>query len=272
MKAIRTAGAFLLILTLAVSLSACSKKEEASMSSADSLSSGSSMDTTAMSPMPSDATTPPPEAMPPEPTTATTTPPAHKPKTPATPATAEKRTVSLPTGATFIVTMVTPINTGTSNVGDKIEAKLVDQLSSPDAGGAVIAEAGSTLKGEIAELKRASHAKNEDDRAMVKMTFTSLETVDGEKTLNATVTNAEGRMIAGSTTKRDALIISGSAIAGAVLGKVVGKDTKGAIIGAVGGAVLGTGAVMAAKGYELDVPEGSKVSLRVDAPVTVVAR
>jgi hypothetical protein len=168
--------------------------------------------------------------------------------------------------------MVTPINTGTSNVGDKIEAKLIDQLSSPDGGGAVIAEAGSRMTGEITELKRASHAKSEDDRAMVKMTFTSLETVDGEKTLDATVTNAEGRMIAASTTKRDALIIGGSAIAGAILGKVVGKDTKGAVIGAVGGAVLGTGAVMAAKGYELDVPAGSKLSLRVDAPVTVVAR
>lgn len=268
MKAIRTAGALPLVLALAVSLSACSKKEEVSTSSADSLYS-SSMDTTAMT-MPPDATAPPSEATTPEPTTGASKPP--KPKSPTTPAAAEKRTVSLPTGATFIVEMVTPVNTSTSNVGDKIEAKLVDQLSSPDGGGAVIAEAGSTLRGEITDLKRASRAKSEEDRAMVKMTFTSLETVDGEKTLSATVTNAEGRMIAGSTTKRDALIIGGSTIAGAVLGKVVGKDTKGAIIGAVGGAVLGTGAVMAAKGYELDVPAGSKLSLRVDAPVTVVAR
>lgn len=270
MKAIRAAGAFLLVLALAVSLSACSKKEETSMSAADSLSGGSSMDTTAMA-MPPEATTPPPETT--EPTTSGSySKPPSKPKTPATPATAEKRTVSLPAGASFIAEMVTPVNTGTSNVGDKIEAKLLDQLSSPDGGGAVIAEAGSLMKGEITELKRASHAKSEDDRAMVKMTFTSLETVDGEKTLDATVTNAEGRMIAASTTKRDALIIGGSAIAGAILGKVVGKDTKGAVIGAVGGAVLGTGAVMAAKGYELDVPAGSKLSMRVDAPVTVVAR
>lgn len=268
MKAIRAAGAFLLVVTLAVSLSACSKKEETSMSAADSLNDGLSMDTTAMT-MPPDATAPPPETT--EPTTSGSQ-SKPKPKTPATPATAEKRTVSLPAGASFIAEMVTPINTSTSNVGDKIEAKLLDQLSSPDGGGAVIAEAGSHLRGEITELKRASHAKSEDDRAMVKMTFTSLETVDGEKTLEATVTNAEGRMIAASTTKRDALIIGGSAIAGAILGKVVGKDTKGAVIGAVGGAVLGTGAVMAAKGYELDVPAGSKLSLRVDTPVTVVAR
>ena len=270
MKAIRPAGAFLLVLVLSVCLSACSKKEEATTSSGDSLNSmssgGDSLPPDAsVVPMPTETNPEPPVAI-------ETTPSKPKPKSHTTPAAAEKRTVSLPTGATFIVEMVTPINTGTSNVGDKIEAKLVDQLSSPDGGGAVIAEAGSRLKGEIAELTRASHAKSEEDRAMVKMSFTSLETVDGEKTLDATVTNAEGRMIASSTTKRDALIIGGSTIAGAVLGKVVGKDTKGAIIGAVGGAVLGTGAVMAAKGYELDVPAGSKLSLRVDAPISVVAR
>lgn len=271
MKAIRTAGALLLVVVFALSLSACSKKEESTMSSADSLNSAMGADTMAMQTTPPDATTPPAETTP-GPSGSASKPSTSKPKTPATPASSEKRTVSLPTGATFIVEMVTPVNTGTSNVGDKIEAKLLDQLSSPDGGGAVIAEAGSMMRGEITDLKRASHAKSEDDRAMVKMTFTSLETVDGEKTLNATVTNAEGRMIAGSTTKRDALIIGGSTIAGAVLGKVVGKDTKGAVIGAVGGAVLGTGAVMAAKGYELDVPAGSKLSMRVDAPITVVAR
>ena len=269
MKAIRAAGALLLILTLAVCLSACSsnKTEEATQSYVDSLNSTASGDS-----LPPEASVvPPPDNMsvPPSGTGTTSKPPS---KSRTHPATSEKRTVSLPAGAAFIVEMVTPVNTGTSNAGDKIEAKLVDQLSSPDGGGAVIAEAGSLLKGEITELKRASHAKSEDDRAMVKMSFTSLETVDGEKTLEATVTNAEGRMIAASTTKRDALIIGGSTIAGAILGKVVGKDTKGAIIGAVGGAVLGTGAVMAAKGYELDVPAGSKISLRVDAPVTVVAR
>ena len=268
MKAIRPAGAFPLVLTLAVCLSACSKQQEASTSNVDSLNSmsGDSLPPEASVVVPPiENTTEPPIAM-------ETTPAKSKPKTHTTPAATEKRTVSLPTGATFIAEMITPINTGTSNVGDKIEAKLVDQLSSPDGGGAVIAEAGSHLRGEIVELKRASHAKSEEDRAMVKMAFTSLETVDGEKTLEVTVTNAEGRMIAGSTTKRDALIIGGSAIAGAVLGKVVGKDTKGAVIGAVGGAVLGTGAVMAAKGYELDVPAGSKLSLRVDAPISVVAR
>jgi hypothetical protein len=209
--------------------------------------------------------TEPPVSSAPEP------PSTKKPSTPATPASSE-RTVSLPAGATFEVVMVSPVSTETSNVGDTIEAKLVSALTSPDHGGAVIAEQGASVYGEIVELRRASRAKSEEERAMVKLQFDALDTVAGRKTLSATVTNAEGRMVAGSTTKRDALIIGGSAVAGAVIGKVVGKDTKSTVIGAVGGAILGTGAVMAAKGYELDVPAGSKITLRAEAPVTVAVR
>jgi hypothetical protein len=181
----------------------------------------------------------------------------------------ESRTVSLPAGSTFDVELATAVNTGQSNVGDKIEAKLVTPLKGDD--GSTIAPAGAVIHGEIAELTRASKSRAEEDRASVKLAFTSVETVFGEKTLAATVTNVES-LTAGSTTKRDALVIAGSAAAGAILGKVAGHDTKDAMIGGLAGAVVGTGVVMAQKGHELDIPAGSKVSLRSDQPMTVVAR
>lgn len=259
MNAQRLIGMLVLVI-LAVGIPACARNTQDQVTTTDS--------TLIENPAVVDEGTAPP---------ASSTPPAgeapstKKPSTPATPATSE-RTVSLPAGATFDVVMVSPVSTETSNVGDKIEAKLVSALTSPDHGGAVIAEQGASVYGEIVELQRASRAKSEEERAMVKLRFDALDTVAGRKSLTATVTNAEGRMVAGSTTKRDALIIGGSAVAGAVIGKVVGKDTKSTVIGAVGGAILGTGAVMAAKGYELDVPAGSKITLRAEAPVTVAVR
>lgn len=261
MNAQRTLGILLLGLILATG--ACARNTEDQLATRD-------MDTTLVdNPATLDEGTPspsePPASTPPK---GASTPPKSTPGTPAS----SSRTVSLPAGATFVVALTTAISTETSNVGDRIEGKLTTALSSPDGGGAVIAEQGASVWGEITELRRASRAKSEDERAMVKMHFTSIQTVSGEKNLSATVTNAEGRMIAGSTTKRDALIIGGSTVAGAVIGKVVGKDTKATLIGAIGGAILGTGAVMAAKGYELDIPAGSTVTLRVDAPITVVAR
>ena len=249
-----------LILALALCVSACARKTEQQVSMTDTL--------LTENPATMEEGTPPAEPPASQPPPSTTTP--STPRTPATPASA--RTVSLPAGATFDVVMVSGISTETSNVGDKIEGKLKTALTSPDHGGAVIAEQGASISGEITELRRASRAKSEDERAMVKLQFTTIHTVDGDKPLSSTVTNSEGKMVAGSTTTRDALIIGGSTVAGAVIGKVVGKDTKATVIGAVGGAILGTGAVMAAKGYELEVPAGATVTLRAESPVTVVAK
>jgi hypothetical protein len=165
--------------------------------------------------------------------------------------------------------MVTPVATKTSNVGDPVEARLTAPLV---VNGKVVAEEGASVRGTISELTRASRSKSEEDRASIKFNFNELETVDGDKRISATVTGSEGKLAAKSTSTRDKLIIGGSTVAGAIVGKVAGKDTKSTIIGAVGGAVVGTGVVLTAKGYELEVPAGSKVTIRIDESVTVATR
>ena len=269
MKTLRILGLFALALTLALGLSACSKSEsEVSMPPVEE------NPATAAEPMPMDQTPATdqvasvPEPAPVTPKKAASKPTTSKPKTSAVPA-SETRTVSVPQGTSFDIELVTPIHTKTNNVGDAVEGKLMHPLNAPD--GSVIAVTGARIRGEITELTRASKSRAEEDRASVKIAFTSIETVAGEKSLSTTVTNVES-LQAGSTTKRDALIIGGSAVAGAVLGKVIGKDTKDAAIGAVAGAVVGTGAVMASKGHELEIAAGSKISVRADQPITIVQR
>lgn len=270
MKSLRMLVPPIAALLIAASFSSCSKKGETEVSTAEPAENPAAVQETTVPEM---ASTPPAES--PRPVASTSSKPqggstkSSPTRSPAIPA-AETRTVLLPAGATFDIAITTPVSTSTSNVGDTIEGKLLHPITTVD--GVVIAHEGALIRGEIAELTRASRAKNEEDRASVKFAFTSLETIDGEKTLSSTVTNAEGTMVAKSTGTRDALIISASTVAGAIIGKVAGKDTKSAVIGAVGGAVLGTGAVMAAKGHELEVPAGSKISLRVEKPITVVAK
>jgi hypothetical protein len=269
MKTLRILGLSLLALTLALGLSACAKNEsEVSMPPVEE------NPATAAEPMPvdqvpaTDQVASNPEPAPAPVKKSASKPATSKPKSSAVPA-SETRTVSVPTGTSFDIELLTPIHTKTNNVGDKVEGKLMHPLNAPD--GSVIAVTGAMIRGEIVELTRASKSRAEEDRASVKLAFTSIETVDGEKSLQTTVTNVEG-LQAGSTTKRDALIIGGSAVAGAVLGKVIGKDTKDAAIGAVAGAVVGTGAVMASKGHELSMEPGSKISVRADQPITIVQR
>jgi hypothetical protein len=272
MNARRSTLWLLLALTLSLGLSACQKASSDVSSTMPPDDQTTAMSETAPSPEPAPVVEnqPAPE---PKLEPVTVKPVAKKPvpkkATTKTVPASETRTVSLPAGSTFEVELATRIHTGESNVGDKIEGKLLQPLRSED--GSTIAPAGALIHGEIAELTRASRSRAEEDRASVKLAFTSVETVAGEKTLAATVTNVES-LKAGSTTKRDALVIAGSAAAGAVLGKVVGHDTKDAMIGGLAGAVVGTGVVMAQKGHELEIPAGSKVSLRSDQPITIVAR
>lgn len=271
MKSLRILGAALLALTLAIGLSACQKAAETDVSSTTD-NPATATETPAVQP---EAVTPPPAETPvataPAKTTTTKPKSTTKSTSKSTGAILADAPVSLelPAGTTFDVVMVTPVDTRTSNVGDKIEAKLAAPLL---VNGKTVANQDAFIRGEISELTRASRAKSEEDRAGVKFLFTSLETVDGEKVLHATVTNSEGRMIAKSTSTRDKLLIGGGALLGAITGKVAGKDTKATVLGAVGGAVLGTGIVLASKGHELEVPTGSKVSLRVDEPITIVEK
>jgi len=182
---------------------------------------------------------------------------------------AEHRTIEIPAGTKFDVEMVTPVDTRTSNVGDRVEAKLTAPMV---VGSTVVAEAGARVSGSVADLQKASKSKGKDDRAFIALEFNSIETVDGPKTLHATVDNAEGKLEAKGTGTRDKLLIGGGAVVGGVIGKVAGGSTKSTIIGAVAGAAAGTGAVLMAKGHEISIPEGGKVSLHVDRPIMVVER
>ena len=261
MNIVRGIGIPTLALAVVIGVSACQKQQ--------SQTDMSMTDTTSMS-----AESPyPVEETPPAATNdaQTTTPPkktAPPPKKSSGSSTAT-RTTQIPAGTVIEVAMVTPVATKTSNIGDPIEAKLTKALV---VNGHLIAEEGASVRGTIADLQRASKSKSEEDRAYLKFRFSELETVGGDKKINATVTNSEGKLAAKGTGTRDKLIIGGSTVAGAVVGQVIGKDTKSTIIGAVGGAVVGTGVALSVKGHELEVPAGSSVTIRIDDPVTVATR
>jgi len=260
-------------LALALALAACSRQEPAETASTPETSAeatsppaeqpATTTDQPAVSETP--ATPPPAPKAPPKPRPATTT--TVKKSTPAV--MAQANTISFPVGSVFDVSTITAMDTRTANVGDRIEARLVAPIVQD---GVTIAEEGSILRGEITQVQRPSKSRAEEDRASLAFVFTSIQTVEGEKVLHATVTNAEGKLVAGGTGTRDALIIGGSTVAGAVLGKVIGKDTKDAVIGGVAGAVVGTGIALTAKGHNLEVPAGSRVQMRVDEPITVVSK
>ena len=273
MKSIRILSSLGLAALLAFAISACQQNSKTEMSQIS--------DSSQVTQGYTNEATPPPEtgvqgATLPN-THKTTTTKKHKEtrsstssSTPSTPSKyAEQRTIEIPAGTNFEVEMITPVDTRTSNEGDRVDATLAAPLT---VNGQVVAETGAHVTGVVTDIQRASKKKSKDDRASIALDFNTIETIDGPKPLHATVANAEGKLIAKSTSTRDKLLIGGGAVAGAVIGKVAGGSTKSVIIGAVAGAAAGTGAVLVAKGHELEIPAGAKVALRVDKPIVIVER
>jgi len=72
-----------------------------------------------------------------------------------------------------------------------------------------------------------------------------------------------------SKKKRNAAIIGGSAAGGALLGRIMGKDTKGAVVGAVVGGAIGTGVVMSKEGEQVNLPSGTLLDVKLERAIQV---
>ena len=100
------------------------------------------------------------------------------------------------------------------------------------------------------------------------LAFTGIELPD-ERPFPMTASFAERTQ---SQKKRNAAIIGGSAAGGALLGRIFGKDTKGAVVGAIVGGAAGTGVVMAKNGEQVNFPAGNPVAIRLEQSIEVPHR
>jgi hypothetical protein len=61
-------------------------------------------------------------------------------------------------------------------------------------------------------------------------------------------------------------------VAGAILGQVLGKDTKSTVIGAATGAAAGTAIAMGTRDHAGFIPVGGIIAIRLNAPARVAAQ
>jgi len=190
--------------------------------------------------------------------------PEAKPKPAANVATVTK---TIPAGTKLAITLENAVSSKDANVGDAVQAKSAEPLV---VDGIVLAPEGSAVAGKITDVVRASKNKSEETMARLDMSFHALATVGGSEKIHGTLLGGEKK--AGSTTKRDAAIIVGSGVAGAVLGKVIGKSGKATAAGGVVGAAAGMGVAAMQKGNEVSLPAGTKLTIVLDSPVEVAVK
>jgi hypothetical protein len=162
----------------------------------------------------------------------------------------------IPVGTEFDVRLQNSLSSKTSEVEDRFEATTMVDLT--DDRGRVLVPAGSSMRGVVSSVTRAGRIERTG-----KMTVAfDRVTINGRSyPMRATVTQAlESEGIKGETEK-----IGIGAGAGAILGAILG-GAKGAIAGILIG---GGGTIAATEGKDVDLPAGTVLRVRFDAPLSL---
>ena len=145
-----------------------------------------------------------------------------------------------------------PLSSKSAQVGDVVTAR-VERAISDD--GRIVLPGGTVLQGRVTEARASGRVSG---RARVAVDFDRIVVRGRTHELDVSPVVAE----APGEGSRDAKVVGGSAAAGAILGAIA-NGGKGAVKGAVIGAGAGGAAVLVTKGKEIEMPAGSRWTVRV---------
>src|SRR3954466_825413 len=162
----------------------------------------------------------------------------------------------IPVGTEFDVRLQQPLTSRTSQVEDRFDATTMVDLR--DERGRVLVPAGSVMRGVISSVHPATRMER---KGSMTVAFDRV-TINGRAyPIRATVSQAlESEGIMGEKEK-----IGIGAGAGAILGAILG-GAKGAIAGILIG---GGGTIAATEGKDVELPAGTVLRVRMDAPLTI---
>ena len=171
------------------------------------------------------------------------------------------RALTIPAGAALPLELTTSVSTETARVEMPVSARL---RSAVRVDGETVLPAGAVVNGEVVDVSRPGRVQG---RARLGLRFTSV-TVDGRREeIRTNPVTFEGE----ATKGEDATKIGAGAGIGAVIGGIVGGGDGAAKGAAIGGAA-GTGAVLATRGRDVELPAGSDVNATLASAVNIEVR
>jgi outer membrane lipoprotein SlyB len=168
--------------------------------------------------------------------------------------------LSVPNGTELRIRLSTPITTKSGRVGDTFRATVVSPSTYE----------GSTVEGHIATLNKSGRVSGKTE---VGLAFDTLTAQDGRQTRidadlvkvyeseNVKKVDEEGRIETGSRTKDSEVRGGVGAVAGAILGGIIGGG-KGAVIGLILGGAAGVGSVYVEGDKDLILDPGTEMVIR----------
>jgi hypothetical protein len=208
--------------------------------------------------------TPPPSSNPPaqtEPEKATPAPPPP-PEPNVAPPLPEPHRVTLNTGLLLPVRLVDGLSAERNRPGDIFTATLDKELVVDEF---VIAERGARVEGRVVLSDPGGKTKG---ISALAVELTRLHTSDGQ---NVPIRTGSFERRAEPSHRDDAETVAAGAIAGAIVGGIAAGG-KGAAAGAGIGGAAGTAGVLLTRGRSATLPSETRITFRLDAPVTLTER
>ena len=174
---------------------------------------------------------------------------------------------TLAAGSHFSASAGDSITTRSAKAGDAFTATVSQDVR--DAAGHVVIPAGSSIAGSIVA---AEPAPNPRATGRLELSVTNVTVRGKSYAVNGTVESKDTVMQGRGVTAADAAKVGGGAAIGAIAGKLLGKNAKGAIIGGAAGAAAGAAAAARSRDVDVVLPKGAAMRVKLDAPLTVSAR
>lgn len=171
-------------------------------------------------------------------------------------------TVTIPAGTILSVRIGETLSTKHNQPGDRFMATLEQPLVVDNM---VIAERGARCQGRVVESDPGGRVKGV---AQLSLELTQVTTSDNQ---HIRVRTASYERQADTSHKEDAAKIGGGAALGAIIGAIAGGG-KGAGIGAAVGGAAGAGDVALTRGKAATIPVETRVSFRLQEPVTITEK
>jgi hypothetical protein len=166
------------------------------------------------------------------------------------------REVRVPAATELTLRLEQPVSSATAQVEDQIRATVLRPVR---VGSVVAIPAGVEVRGIVREAVPADRLRR---AGRLQLEFDALYVDRSRQDLRTRIVSLQQDEATRDTARKAGI--------GAIIGGVVGGLLKGRT-GAVIGVVAGGGAVMAQKGEDVELPEGTILKVQLDKPVTVPA-
>ena len=173
----------------------------------------------------------------------------------------EYREVTIAAGTALPLEMTSTISSASAEVEAPVSAKLRNAIT---VDGETAIPAGTVLRGNVTDVERSGRVSG---RAHLSFAFSEANIRGDREDLKTNPLTFEAE----ATKGEDATKVGAGAVGGAILGGILGGK-KGAAKGAIAGGAAGTGVVLATKGKEVTVNEGTDVTATLAQPLTLRVR